>query len=320
MSSINVNVTEGAQIKAALTKSGPAVTVGGGVGPQGPQGAAGATGPQGPAGTTAWSEITGRPTTVSGSGLTDAVATSDSRLTDSREWTAATVPQVEAEAGTATTRRAFTAQRVFQAVAAWWAALAVPIAKITGLQAELDGKAATNAPTFANQVTFTTDNASTTTINGGSLGADSVWFADAGPFSRQRYPYTNTERDKLAGIATGATANATDAQLRDRATHTGTQAVGTITGLAAIATSGSASDLGAGTLPFARIPTGTTSTTVCIGNDSRLSDARAPSGAAGGDLTGTYPNPTIAAGAVTEADLANAVRVQMLHPFLLAGM
>lgn len=41
---------------------------------------------------------------------------------------------------------------------------------------------------------------------------------------------------KLAGIATNATANATDAQLRDRATHTGTQAVGTITGLGTAAT------------------------------------------------------------------------------------
>jgi hypothetical protein len=33
---------------------------------------------------------------------------------------------------------------------------------------------------------------------------------------------------KLAGIATGATANATDAQLRDRATHTGTQPVSSL--------------------------------------------------------------------------------------------
>ena len=41
---------------------------------------------------------------------------------------------------------------------------------------------------------------------------------------------------KLGGIGAGATANATDAQLRDRATHTGTQAVSTITGLGSAAT------------------------------------------------------------------------------------
>lgn len=46
----------------------------------------------------------------------------DSRLSNSREWTADTVSQVEAEAGTATTRRAWTAERVKQAVAAWWSA------------------------------------------------------------------------------------------------------------------------------------------------------------------------------------------------------
>lgn len=42
----------------------------------------------------------------------------DSRLSDSREWTAATVDQVEAEAGVATTRRAWTAERVRQAIVA----------------------------------------------------------------------------------------------------------------------------------------------------------------------------------------------------------
>ena len=50
--------------------------------------------------------------------------------------------------------------------------------------------------------------------------------------------YTATEKQKLAGIEAGATQNATDAQLRERSTHTGTQPASTITGLAPVATSG----------------------------------------------------------------------------------
>lgn len=94
---------------------------------------------------------------------------------DSREWAASTVTQPEAEAGVGTTRRAWTAERVFQAIAAWWTA----------------SSAAT----------------------------------------------------KLGGIAIGATANATDAQLRDRSTHTGTQPANTVIGLNAVATSGAYADL-----------------------------------------------------------------------------
>ncbi len=52
-----------------------------------------------------------------------------------------------------------------------------------------------------------------------------------------------SDKTKLDSVAAGATANSTDAQLRDRSTHTGTQAASTITGLALVATSGSYNDL-----------------------------------------------------------------------------
>lgn len=96
---------------------------------------------------------------------------------------------------------------------------------------------------------------------------------------------------KLDGIAAGATANATDAQLRDRATHTGTQSVATITGLGSLATLsalGNITSAGAigstATLPIITTTGGvlttgafgTTAGTFCAGNDSRLSDERTP--------------------------------------------
>lgn len=166
-------------------------------GATGEAGAAGATGPQGlqgdPGVVSATAPITYASQTVGisvGSGLATSSGSlvvsygttagtacqgNDARLSDAREWSAATATQAEAEAGTSTSRLAFSPLRVFQAIAAWWAG--------------------------------------------------------------------SSAKTKLDGIASGATANATDAQLRDRSTHTGEQAASTITGLATVATSGAYSDL-----------------------------------------------------------------------------
>jgi hypothetical protein len=55
-----------------------------------------------------------------------------------------------------------------------------------------------------------------------------------------------------------------------------------------------ASDISVGTLNIARVPTGTSGSTVCIGNDSRLSDARTPTAHTHG-LTDSYVGEIAAA-------------------------
>jgi len=64
----------------------------------------------------------------------------DARLSDAREWVAETVSQAEAEAGTSTTRRAWTAQRVFQAIQARINSASEAVAGMLriGTQAEVD--------------------------------------------------------------------------------------------------------------------------------------------------------------------------------------
>ena len=80
-----------------------------------------------------------------------------------------------------------------------------------------------------------------------------------------------SDANKPVSTAQATADAAVQSYATNRANHTGTQSAATITGLAAVATSGSASDLGSGTLSDSRL-----SANVVLTNDARLSDARTP--------------------------------------------
>ena len=71
-------------------------------------------------------EQLGNADTIPLASVQDAVGASDARLTNAREWNAGTISQAEAAAGTASTRRAWTALRVRQAITSALAALGGP--------------------------------------------------------------------------------------------------------------------------------------------------------------------------------------------------
>lgn len=122
-----------------------------------------------------------------------------------------------------------------------WGGITGTLSAQTDLQTALDAKAPA-ARTISTTAPLT---------GGGDLTANRTLSMPAATSGVDGY-MTAVAKTKLDGIATGATANSADATLLARANHTGTQAAGTITGLAAVATSGSAADLGAGILPAAR--------------------------------------------------------------------
>lgn len=84
--------------------------------------------------------------------------------------------------------------------------------------------------------------------------------------------FSQTEKTKLSGVATGATANSTDAFLLARSNHTGSQAQSTVTNL----TTDLAAKAPLASPAFTGTPTGITKTHVGLGNVDNTADTAKP--------------------------------------------
>jgi hypothetical protein len=118
----------------------------------------------------------------------------DPRFVDAREWSASTVTQAEAEAGTATTRRAWSAQRIRHAILSWWNGTADKT-KLDGIAAGAQVNVGTNLG-----ITGTGNARSITSSTGSNVTVPVATASNAGLMA-------TGDKSKLDGIAAGAQVN-----------------------------------------------------------------------------------------------------------------
>jgi hypothetical protein len=168
-----------------------------------------------------------------------------------------------------------------------WGTITGTLSDQTDLQTALNGKA-DNATTLAGY--GITDAAPLTHVGAGGTAHADVIAAGASGFM------SGADKTKLDGIATGATANSSDAVLLNRDNHTGSQATSTITGLdTALSEKEVTANKGAANgyagLTASKLTNGawqvygSSANTACEGNDARLSDARTPTAHTHGNIT-----------------------------------
>jgi hypothetical protein len=247
--------------------------------------------------------------------LDDYVLTTDTRLSDARDWTGETVSQAEAEAGTATTRRAWTALRVFQAAAAWWSGSADKnkldgIA--TGATANSSDADLRDRSTHTGTQAISTVTDLQTALDAKLESSDLSTYrtlTDGDFTERVTVTYVSTEPEPSFRVINTGVGNGLEVwDATDDPTPFVIDASGNVGVKLSYLTPPSEALHVVGNGLFTGTVTADGQLLVKT-DDSRLSDSRAPTGNAGGDLTGTYPNPTLGTTAVTPAAYGSATQV-----------
>jgi hypothetical protein len=242
---------------------------------QGVAGIQGPAGPAGPAGTTTWAGITDKPSTFPPSthqhvaadisDFTSAVIAAAPPTTNASLLTSGTLPDARLSSNIART------SDVSAAVAAVVGAAPESLNTLQELSAALANDASFSA-TVTNSLAAKAPLASPTftgTVSG--VTKSMVGLGNADNTSDASKPVSTAQAAADAAVASAAAsdattkANAAQAAAVQRANHTGTQAATTITGLATVATSGSAADL-TGTLANGRLPSAISVMSVMAGS------------------------------------------------------